>query len=223
MDVQELAFQHVKVHVVENAKECVPAPARDLVHQVVRVVVAVLVKDHVVEPQKDPDGNKISYYLYESISPESIKPLLEFIKNTKHEKKLNIYINSKGGMVPVAIGVYNFIKSIENLKITTYNMGHCDSAAILLFMLGEKRYALQNSSFYFHSLQIKLKEKQTINSLKSELLNLTNDTKNFINILSENSKISKKQWKIWMSDNGTLLRAKKAINVGLVNEIITNS
>ena len=90
-------------------------------------------------------------------------------------------------------------------------------------MLGNKRYVTKNSSFYMHSLQVVLQQPQTISTLKSELVNLTEDTKNFINLLSESSSISKKQWQIWMKDTGTLVKFKKSIETGVANEFLEDS
>ena len=167
-----------------------------------------------MELQNDTNRN-ISYCLYSSISSESIQTLVDFIINMKQETTLNLYINSRGGIVPVAIVFFNFIKSIKGLKINTYNMGHCDSAATLIFMLGQRKYVLKNASFYMHSLQLKLPYPQTINTLKNELKNITEDTNIFINLLVNNSNISKKQWNLWMNDKGTLIKAKKAVSMGI--------
>lgn len=204
---------------MENAKDIALEPVKDSVRVLVKGGAEVVVKAHAVEPPKDIT-NTYSYCLYSGISSDKISPLIEYVKNLEYGATLNLYINSKGGVVPVAIGVYNYIRSIKGLKVNTYNMGHCDSAATLLFMLGEKRYVTKNSSFYMHSLQIRLPNPQTISALKSELLNLTEDTKNFINLLSESSDISKKQWQSWMSDKGTMIKYKKAITKGIANIIL---
>lgn len=201
--VQELVKGHVKVH----AKE----------------VVEVLVKEAAVEQPENFITNTSAYCLYSGISSDGVAPLIEFIKKMKYGEILNLYINSKGGVIPVAIGVYNFIRSIKGLKVNTYNMGHCDSAATLLFMLGEKRYVTRNSSFYMHSLQVRLQQLQTISTLKEELTNLTEDTKNFINLLSKSSHIPKRQWRNWMSDKGTLIKFKKAISTGIANKILEDN
>lgn len=167
--------------------------------------------------------NTYTFCLYSGISSDKVTPLIELLKDVEYGATLNLYINSKGGVVPVAIGVYNYIRSIKGLKVNTYNMGHCDSAATLLFMLGKKRYVSKAASFYMHSLQVKLQQAQTISMLKNELVNLTEDTKNFINLLSSSSNIPKKQWQVLMSDKGTLIRAKKALSIGLATNILEDN
>lgn len=206
-DVPVLALEVVQVHALVDVK----GAAMGLVRADVQV------------EQKDTSNVKhCSFCLFSSITSESVEPLLNCIRALEKDSVLDLYINSKGGVIPVVIGVYNFIKSIKDLKINTYNMGHCDSAATLLFMLGDKRYALKNSSFYMHSLQVNLHTPQTINSLKSELASLTEDTNSFLTLLAQNSKIPKKSWSSLMSDKGTLIKAKKALSLGIAGKLLEN-
>lgn len=208
---------------MENVRGCAQVHVKVLARVIVKVHAEVAVKVVAVEQPEDIITNTYTYCLYSGISSEKVAPLIELLKDIEDGATLNLYINSRGGVVPVAIGVYNFIHSIKGLKVNTYNMGHCDSAATLLFMLGNKRYVTKVSSFYMHSLQVKLQQMQTISTLKDAVVNLTEDTKNFINLLSGSSNISKMQWKVWMNDKGTLIKAKKALSIGLATNILENS
>ena len=138
--------------------------------------------------QENVAKKKSSFYLQEGINSKSVKPLIEFITNLPEKSPMDLYINSVGGVIPIAVGVFNYIKSIKYLKLKTYNIGHCDSAAMLLYMLGRKRFATNNSSFYLHSLHVMVKPKQTISTLKAELENIKNDTQVVLDLLSDNSK-----------------------------------
>ncbi len=176
--------------------------------------------DAVVEQKGMSNKNRYSFCLFDSITTESTKPLIDLIKDMAEGSILDLYINSRGGSVPVAIGVFNFIKTIKNLEINTYNVGHCDSVAILLFLSGSHRFVLKNSSFFMHSLQLNFTQPQTINTLAVEIKKLKDDTTTLINLLTENSNISRKQWNSLMSDKGTLIRAKKAVTMALTESIL---
>lgn len=197
-----------------------------LAEEVVKELVSLNVKLYAMElakvlvlAEQNVNKNKYSYCLFSSITEETVKPLIAFLQDIEDKSILDLYINSQGGLVLVAIGIFNFIKSIKGLKINTYNIGHCDSAATLLFFLGNKRYATKNSSFFMHSLQVSLSKPQTINSLQAEINNLKADKEAFVNLLAKNSKITKKQWNSYMSDKGSLIKAKKALEIGIIDAI----
>lgn len=170
--------------------------------------------------QKDFFNKKhYSFCLFSGINTESIKPLVELLKNIEENSILDLYINSRGGYVLVAIGIFNLIKTIKKIEINTYNLGHCDSAATLLFLLGKKRIAIKNSTFFMHSLQINFTQPQTINSLNMEIQKLKTDTNTMISLLANNSSLTKKEWSMLMSDKGNLIKARKALAIGIVDNI----
>ncbi|MCQ2966334.1 MAG: ATP-dependent Clp protease proteolytic subunit [Alphaproteobacteria bacterium] len=164
--------------------------------------------------------DSISFYLQGSISTENVRPLIQSIYENSNVRKLSLYINSHGGVVSVTIGLFNFIKTIKNLEIITYNVGYCDSAAILLFLLGQKRFVSGVATFYTHPLQIKLNKPQTISSLTEELKSLKKDRLNFIKLLSENSNISARKWNYFMKGKGAIINSSKAIKLGIANGLM---
>jgi len=62
---------------------------------------------------------------------------------------LDISISSGGGDVVSSFGLYNELKGFP-VDITTRNSGAVDSAAIMPFLAGRKRYACASSAFFFH-------------------------------------------------------------------------
>ena len=89
---------------------------------------------------------------------------------------LNLYINSPGGQVPVALALARFVQMLKG-RTTTYNMCRCDSAAIVLFAAGQERIvAKKGCSFRLHEVEKELYGPQTIRMLKRELGELRTDT-----------------------------------------------
>lgn len=66
-----------------------------------------------------------------------------------YEGTFTIFISSTGGDIDSAIRVYDFLKSITN-KIHTIGFGQVDSSALLVYLAGDKRTALEDTRFRIH-------------------------------------------------------------------------
>jgi ATP-dependent protease ClpP protease subunit len=62
---------------------------------------------------------------------------------------VTILIASPGGDTASAFAAYNVLRSMP-LEVTTFNVGNVDSAAILLYCAGQKRYSLPATRFLIH-------------------------------------------------------------------------
>jgi len=62
---------------------------------------------------------------------------------------IDLSITCGGGDLVSGFGCYNELKGLP-VTFVTRNSGAVDSAAIMLFLLGSKRYACQSSAFFFH-------------------------------------------------------------------------
>jgi len=91
---------------------------------------------------------------HDEISVEKTKALMEICSNTVQQykvKSLYFQFSSSGGSVDSAITLYNFLKSLP-CEIIMHNTGSIDSAANVVFMAGDKRYAAPHTSFLFHGV-----------------------------------------------------------------------
>ncbi|WP_336250825.1 ATP-dependent Clp protease proteolytic subunit [Stomatohabitans albus] len=136
------------------------------------------------------------------------------------DKDINLYINSPGGSVTSALGIFdtmNFIKP----KVSTICMGQAASAAAVLLAAGEpgKRFILPHARVLIHQpsggaqgqssdIEIAAREVERIrDALDTILANATGKTKAEINADTERDYI---------------LNAQEAVAYGLVDEIIQN-
>ena len=136
------------------------------------------------------------------------------------DKDINLYINSPGGSVTSALGIFdtmNFIKP----KVSTICMGQAASAAAVLLAAGEpgKRFILPHARVLIHQpsggaqgqsvdIEIAAREVDRIrDALDTILANATGKTKEQINADTERDYI---------------LNAAEAVAYGLVDEIIQN-
>lgn len=101
-------------------------------------------------------SNILNLFLFGEITTESVKPIIEKIietdtMQTKTVNTINLYINSEGGSVPDAFGLVDIILN-SNTVINTYCVGLCCSAATLVYLAGNRRYAYEHSTFVFHNI-----------------------------------------------------------------------
>lgn len=91
---------------------------------------------------------------HDEISVEKTKALMEICSNVVQQygvSSIYFQFSSGGGHVDSAITLYNFLKSLP-CEIIMHNTGSIDSAANVVFMAGDRRYAVAHTSFLFHGV-----------------------------------------------------------------------
>jgi len=63
--------------------------------------------------------------------------------------EINLCLSSVGGILDHCYYAFNIIESLS-VKIITWNVGNIQSAANILFLCGDERYATDGSTFFFH-------------------------------------------------------------------------
>jgi ATP-dependent Clp protease, protease subunit len=119
--------------------------------------------------------------------------LITNIINGQHPEKIYILFSSNGGGVTPGIVLYNFLKSLP-CEITIHNTGVVNSIANVIFMAGKHRFTSPHASFLFHGISwgatnANLNHKGLL-EIKSSL---ESDQQKMVGIITENSKISKKE------------------------------
>ena len=81
----------------------------------------------------------------------SIYSRLILLEKNDPDKPLNVIINSQGGNADSGFGIYDMLKFIKP-PVITLTAGLCASAAIIIFLAGDKgkRFALPNARFLLH-------------------------------------------------------------------------
>lgn len=153
---------------------------------------------------------KLSLVISGDIESETFEMIVEQIKKNEPQS-VELIINSYGGDLNIAFGIYDYLKSLK-IKITTKGYGQVSSAAILLFLLGEKRYLSENAVVFLH-------EPYTLNSKmsKDEKIELKRVSDNYFNIISNITKIDKKIL-IKLAKKGTYLTKDFLIKNKFTNE-----
>lgn len=96
---------------------------------------------------------------------------VQYILNYLNDNKRPIFvISSSGGNADASLALYYYIKALE-IDITAYVFGHCESAAVQIFMACTKRYATKGSRIMLHKPTVNKKwyqKKDEINLYKKE-------------------------------------------------------
>lgn len=84
----------------------------------------------------------------DDLANEVIAQML-YLDSKSTKDPINIYINSPGGVITSGLAVYDVSKLIKAPIITTA-IGQCASMAVILFLMGEIRYATKHIRFMLH-------------------------------------------------------------------------
>jgi ATP-dependent Clp protease protease subunit len=134
------------------------------------------------------------------------------------DKDINLYINSPGGSVTSALGIFDTMTFIKP-KVSTICMGQAASAAAILLAAGEKgkRFALPHARILIHQphggaegqstdIEIAAKEVQRIRDLLDQILaDATGQSKEKINA---------------DTDRDFIMTAEEAVAYGIVDQVI---
>jgi len=138
--------------------------------------------------------------------------------------KIRIVISSGGGDTSAAFAAYNYLHSLPDVEISTFNVGNVDSAAVVLYCAGQNRYSFPATRFLIHgnSLQITGGASMDAASLQGNLELLKNLNQMVIHVIASTAH-KEKQADIENAVHGQLiLTPDEAIRWGLVKEIRSN-
>jgi ATP-dependent protease ClpP protease subunit len=135
---------------------------------------------------------------------------------------IELHIDSYGGDAFVPLSLHNLVKSIpERPKIYTYNMNKCESSALTLFLLGDKRFAYTNSTFMIHDISMYMSYKINRPSLNSALYMTEQQAELLYKMYKEKTKLTKKDIsKITDYNLDRYMNASEAFELGICNSLI---
>jgi len=155
------------------------------------------------------------------INQNTSEALMWFISQKLNEgiKEFYILLSSPGGNVNNGITIYNFLRSIP-AKVITHNIGMIDSIANLVFLAGEERYAVPNSSFLFHGVGFNIPQPKRFEEkeLKEMLIGIERDQNLISQIIAERTNLKQDEIKKMFYEAVTM-DPKKSKEVGIIHDI----
>ena len=136
--------------------------------------------------------------------------------------RLRLMISSGGGNVVSAFGAYNELKGMP-IEIHTINTGATDSSALMIFMVGRKRYATSKSAFLFHQMTWTFQTKDDVP------LSVVADAARYLGVYQgmmadtiaadSEGKLTKERVQQMMME-AAMLTPSEALECGLIHEIV---
>ena len=146
-----------------------------------------------------------------------IKAILHMRDDSKKDEPINIVINSDGGDVYEALGMIDYIQSL-NVKVNTICRGRAMSAAALLLCSGTGvRAASKNSTIMFHEISSGIYGKSS--DMKANVQHTEKLEEILINIITANSKKDSIFWKDKILKD-YYLSPEEALELGVIDNII---
>lgn len=162
-------------------------------------------------------GN-ISRYVWDGTGDVNLKKFDEELQKIKNCKKIHLRINSNGGSVFEAVGMYNSLKRAaeENkIELTTYIEGVAASAASFLALVSDKVIMGTGCRFMIHNPStFGMGESKSLRKTADELDQVKED---ILDIYMTKAKITREKISSYM-DEETSFSVKEAIEAGFVDE-----
>lgn len=132
-------------------------------------------------------------------------------------KKVNLLIQSGGGIISDGFAVYTFLKNLP-IDISTYNCGFVGSIAIMIYLAGNKRYASNLSKFMIHKSTIQLINPMNIPDIKNRSEATEKDDDNIEKILKSKITMPEDKWMEYHKSD-LFIMPDEAIKFNLTHEI----
>ena len=100
----------------------------------------------------DENMQQIWYTLTDVITPQKANDFITWVNGQAYEKDiktLKVFLSSTGGDMDSAIRMYYYMKALP-FTVETIAFSQIDSAANLIFLAGEKRFATTDCRFFLH-------------------------------------------------------------------------
>lgn len=95
-------------------------------------------------------------------------------KLAKGHRELTLTINSVGGCVSTSMAIYTLLRSLP-IPVTTYIVGTCQSAAVIIFLAGSTRLITPAASIMTHGPGRKTDQHITLESAEQIIQSLKRD------------------------------------------------
>ncbi len=136
----------------------------------------------------------------------------------KSKEPIKLYINSFGGDPYSAFALYDYIRSLHDVKVNTYAIGACMSAASIIFLAGDERYMYKNSVLMLHTVS------SMADGKLQELIEEGEECKRIfhqmLDIYEKNSNLTKKEWGKKLRYQNVYIRVEEASKMGLITGVV---
>lgn len=165
------------------------------------------------------DDNNAEIYLYSAILGDeygtSVNDVIERL-NSYTGKLITLHINSDGGDVFEAQGMYSYLKNHKS-KVHVYIDGLCASAAGIIALAGDKIFMRENALFMLHNPSGAVYGESEDMRKLADILDKIRDS---IAVLYEQQTGLSHEKVLEMMNNETWLTAQEALDLRFIDEVL---
>ena len=148
----------------------------------------------------------------------------DFVKELRGIKasRINLHINSPGGMVSDALAMYAAIKA-HSAQIVAYVESEASSAASFVAMAADKVAIFPNAKMHIHDGQVPFLIGANAQDMRKIAQMLDEESDNIAAIYAEKAGGTPEEWRQAMQADdgvGTMYRGKDAVKAGLADEVV---
>ena len=155
----------------------------------------------------------------DQISPQAVQSLMNTLARAVNEgfDEIHLMLSSGGGFIKDGFALYQYIKALP-IPVYTYNMGHVESIANVVYQAGTERICTPESRFMFHRFSWSVQGEFDAEGFIEKAKSLTMDQATFVTIMMQHTKLTKDQIND-MCSIATYINAQEALNHGMVDEV----
>lgn len=131
--------------------------------------------------------------------------------------QLVLCLSSFGGNFDRAVSLYNTLRALP-LKLVTHNVGNVGSAAVVLFLAGEERYACPQAVFFLHPSSASLEGSFEPRELARERADLLESDAREREIIEQRTRLSAREIRALVNGSRTI-GAQRALQAGMIDAV----
>lgn len=161
-----------------------------------------------------------SIIITDDITDEDRNDLFKICNKNEHQTSVTVILASLGGSTQAGYCIYEILKRFYK-DITVKAYGVCMSAAIPIFMSGNKRITTKNTLFLIHpSVAHHPSLRADTKNLKLQLDHIEANALSYAKILKETTIPSKDIFSCYLSGNHIFVDGENALRYNLATELI---
>jgi len=154
-----------------------------------------------------------------SLNVKSTEALIDAATLLAGEKvaRVVLALSSFGGNFDRAVSIYNTLRAMP-FELVTHNVGNVGSAANVVFLAGEKRYACEHAVFFFHPSSVSLDGSYDPRELARQRAELLESDARERAIIEQRTSLSTREIRA-LVDRSATIDAQRALAADIVHEV----
>jgi ATP-dependent Clp protease, protease subunit len=164
--------------------------------------------------------NKTSYYSFVGfINDDSVRQICEKLATAANgDYAVHLSITSRGGVVASAMHLFSFIRALP-VPVTIHNTGQISSAALIVFLAGQRRTCSRYAAFMHHPSAFSSERGMLVNEAAAQIEAMKSADLRTDDILRDQCSTFPEQLMKEAEYRDVNISAEDALEYGIVHEV----